>query len=185
MSQSSRTTVSTVNKWSPLIRILHWGSVLLIFAAWVFLVLHENIGKADNNFTYISIHKAIGTLTFVWMLVHAVSYVFAKKPPYTHVIMTDWQKLLAKLVHVLLLVLLIAMPLAGILMTVYGGREISMFGLFNIPVFVTPDEQTAKFWYGLHTGLFWSAITITVGVHVAAVIYHVVIKKDNVLKRMR
>ena len=182
---TSTQTVKEVNKWSPLIRLLHWGTVLLMAITWTFLLLHRQVGEPSGNFNYIAIHKAIGTLTFGWMLVHAVSYLFAKKPSYAQLHMPNWQILVAKLVHVVLLLLLLAVPLAGILMTMYGGRPISMFGLFNMPVFVTPDPATAKFWYGLHTGIFWTAILTTLAIHVGAVIYHMVIKKDNVLKRMR
>jgi len=76
------------------------------------------------------------------------------------------------------------MPIVGLLMSVYGGRPVNMFGLFEIPVFVTPDRSTARFYNDLPTNIIWPMIIIFTIAHVGGALYHQFIKKDNLIKRM-
>jgi len=70
-------------------------------------------------------------------------------------------------------------------MSVYGGRPVDIFGLFEIPVFVTPDRGLARFYNDLHTGIIWPAIIAFTLVHIGAALYHQFIKKDNLIARMK
>jgi len=70
-------------------------------------------------------------------------------------------------------------------MSVYGGRPVDIFGLFEIPVFVTPDRSLARFYNDLHTGIIWPAIIMFTLAHIGAALYHQFIKKDNLIARMK
>ena len=50
------------------------------------------------------------------------------------------------------------MPMVGLLMTVYGGRPVDIFGFFQIPVFVDTDRSLARFYNNLHTEIIWQTI---------------------------
>jgi cytochrome b561 len=117
------------------------------------------------------------------MIARVINRLFTKVPP--SVPMPQWQLLMSKLSHFSLYAILIAMPIAGLLMTVYGGRPVDIFGLFQIPVFVTPDRGTARFYNDLHTNIIWPMIIAFTLVHISAALYHQFIKKDNLIARMK
>ena len=99
--------------------------------------------------------------------------------------MPKWQMLVSQLSHFALYAILIAMPMVGLLMAVYGGRPVDIFGIFQIPVFVTPDRSLARFYNNLHTEIIWPMIIGFTVLHIAAALYHQFGKKDNLIARMK
>jgi cytochrome b561 len=59
-----------------------------------------------------------------------------------------------------------------------------MFGLFEIPVFVTPDRGLARTFHDWHTEIIWPLILAFTAAHIGAALYHQFIKKDKLIKRM-
>ena len=170
---------SNISKWPVSSRIFHWISALLLLITWIMMLLHENI---DSNL-YIGLHKSFGISLLCWMIARVINRVVTKAPP--SVTMPKWQQLLSQLSHFGLYALLIAMPMAGLLMSVYGGRPVDIFGLFQIPVFVTPDRGLARFYNNLHTNIIWPTIIAFTLIHIGAALYHQFVKKDNLIARMK
>ncbi len=170
---------SRIQKWPLSSRVFHWISALLLLVTWFMILLHDNL---PSN-TYIGLHKAFGISLLCWMIARVLNRVVTPTPP--PVIMPKWQLLLSKISHFILYALLIAMPLAGLLMSVYGGRAVDMFGLFDIPVFVSPDRTMARFFNDVHTDIIWPLIIAFTAIHIGAALYHQYIKKDNLLTRMK
>lgn len=170
---------NTNSKWSVSSRIFHWISAVLLLITWIMMLLNNNF---DSNI-YIGLHKAFGVSLLFWMIARVINRVFTKAPP--PISMPKWQLLLSHLSHFGLYALLIAMPTVGLLMTVYGGRPVDIFGLFQIPVFVTPDRTLARFYNNLHTDVIWQAIIAFTAVHISAALYHQFVKKDNLIARMK
>ncbi len=172
-------TYSKLSKWSVSSRIFHWISAVLLLITWTMILLYDNL---DNSF-YIGLHKAFGISLLCWMIARVINRLLTKAPP--SVPMPQWQMWLSQLSHFALYALLIAMPIAGLLMSVYGGRPVDIFGLFQIPVFVTPDRSLARFYNDLHTSIIWPAIIAFTLLHIGAALYHQFVKKDNLLARMK
>ncbi len=167
-----------LKKWPLVSRLFHWVSVILLVIVWSLFVLYEN---SDNVF-YINLHKAFGLSLLCWMLARLINRLLTRAPQ--AIAMPKWQDWTARLVHLGLYTLLIAMPMAGLLMTVYAGYPVSVFGLLHIPVFVTPNPEAASFYKSLHTGVIWSLILAFTGVHIVAALYHQLVKKDKLINRM-
>lgn len=170
---------SNLSRWSFGSRIFHWISAILLLITWVMILLYDNL---DSNL-YIGLHKSFGISLLFWMIARVINRVLTKTPP--SVPMPKWQALLAHLTHFGLYALLIAMPMAGLLMSVYGGRPVDIFGLFQIPVFVTPDRSLARFYNDLHTNIIWPTIIVFTLLHVGGALYHQFVKKDNLIARMK
>jgi cytochrome b561 len=170
---------SNVQKWSASSRLFHWVSAILLVVTWVMMFLHNN---SDSNI-YIGLHKAFGISLLFWMIARVINRLFNKAPP--PVPMPKWQLLMSQLSHFALYALLIVMPLAGLLMSVYGGRPVDIFGLFQIPVFVSPDRGLARFYNDLHTDIIWPMIIAFTLIHIGAALYHQFIKKDRLIARMK
>ena len=179
MTNSKSYSTIKLIKWPVTSRIFHWGSALLLLVTWLMIVLHEN---ADNN-QFIILHKAFGVSLFCWMVARIINRFLTPTPP--AVPMPKWQTALAHLTHLALYLLLLAMPIAGLLMSVYGGRAVSIFGLFEIPVFVTPDRSLARFFNDAHVDIIWPLIIVFTLIHIGAALYHQLIKKDKLISRMK
>ena len=117
------------------------------------------------------------------MIARVLNRVFTKAPP--AVPMPKWQTIISQLNHFALYALLIAMPIAGLLMSIYGGRPVDIFGLFEIPVFLTPDRSAARFYNDLHTDIIWPMIVVFTLLHIGAALYHQFILKDKLINRMK
>ena len=143
---------SNLTKWSVASRIFHWVSALLLLVTWIMILLYDNL----DSKVYIGLHKAFGISLLFWMIARVISRLFTKAPP--ALAMPKWQMLLAQLSHFALYALLIAMPAAGLLMSVYGGRAVD---------------------------ILWPMIIVFTLIHIGAALYHQFIKKDNIMARMK
>ena len=170
---------SNLTKWSATSRVFHWISAILLLITWAMMLLYTNL----DSKVYISLHKAFGVSLLFWMIARVINRVFTRAPP--PAAMPKWQMLLSQLSHFALYALLIAMPIAGLLMSVYGGRPVDIFGLFQIPVFVTPDRGLARLYNDWHTDIIWPMIIAFTLIHIGAALYHQFVKKDNLMSRMK
>lgn len=166
-------------KWSISSRLFHWGSVLLLVITWAMIALNQNL---EGN-QYIALHKAFGVSLLFWMIARVINRLVTRSP--APLSMPKWQAMIAHLTHFALYGLLIAMPIAGVLMSVYGGRAVSVFGLFSIPVFVTPDRSMARFFNDLHVDIIWPMIIVFTLLHIGGALYHQLVIKDNLIGRMK
>ena len=171
--------VIQVQKWPVSSRIFHWISAILLLITWILIVVYQN---TDQNL-YINLHKAFGLSVLFWMIARAFNRLLIKVPAV--VVMPPWQKKISQLTHLALYMILIAMPVAGLLTSVYGGHPVDMFGLFEIPVFVTPNRSTARFYENIHTGVIWPMIIAFTLLHIGAALYHQFILKDKLINRMK
>lgn len=179
MSYSAPSSNNSLAKWALSSRIFHWTSALLLIITWAMIILH---GNSDGN-QFISLHKAFGISLLLWTVARLINRLMTKTP--APVPMPKIQALVAQLTHFILYGLLIAMPLAGLLMSVYGGRAVNMFGLFDIPVFVTPDRSLARLFNDIHVDIIWPMIIVFTLMHIGAALYHQFIKKDGLISRMK
>ncbi len=170
---------SNLTKWSATSRVFHWISAILLLITWAMMLLYTNL----DSKVYIGLHKAFGVSLLFWMIARVINRVFTRAPP--PAAMPKWQMLLSQLSHFALYALLIAMPIAGLLMSVYGGRPVDIFGLFQIPVFVTPDRGLARLYNDWHTDIIWPMIIAFTLMHIGAALYHQFVKKDNLMSRMK
>lgn len=170
---------ATLQKWPLSSRIFHWISALLLLVTWILMLLYD---QSESKF-YIGLHKAFGMSLLFWMIARVINRVLTQSP--RDVVMPKWQQLAAHFTHFALYALLIAMPIAGFLMSAYGGRPVDMFGLFEIPTFVAPDRKAARFYNDLHTDIIWPLIIVFTILHIAGALYHQFVQKDNVMGRIK
>lgn len=161
-------------KYTLATRIFHWIGALLIVAAWV------AIEQGDE---FISLHKSIGASFLIWTLLRIINRFISKAP--APVPAPKWQTATAHLTHLGLYLAMLAMPITGMLMSMYGGRGVSVFGLFSLPSVVGIDRDMAKLMNGLHTGALFYVLVFLVVAHIGAAIYHQFILKDDLLSRMK
>ncbi|WP_111747158.1 cytochrome b [Salinisphaera orenii] len=176
-------------------RLLHWLLALLIIAQFSLVLVftwiapepggghhhHEHQGASLHE-TVMMLHKSIGVLILLFGLVLIVWRLTQPKPSLQAT--PAWQRLLARFVHLVIYVVVIAQPVFGILMVTSTGHSIPFFGLFSIPAFITLGGQAGATLGLLHAFTGWWIILIALGVHIAGSLYHHFVRKDDVLTRM-
>lgn len=162
--------------------INHW-TVALIFIFTLALGFYLDFigsGRALRG-PWMGVHQAAGAL-FMGLAVWRLSWRLFHGFPQEVVHMPAWQVLSAKLVHWVLLFAIIAMPLSGILLTLYSERSINVFGLFVIPA-QAENELITRIANTVHQTLAY-IVSAAIVMHVGAVLKHHFIDKDDTLKRM-
>ena len=172
---------SVVERYDPVAKTLHWGMAAAIMALWVVGHMIDALPKGSMRSEVIGLHKGIGVILLV-LAVGRLAWRLARPQPALPANMPPMEQLLAKLGHVALYALMIAIPLDGILMSQSGGREVAVFGL-SLPVLVAKNDGLREIFKEGHEVLGWVLALVLAG-HVAAALRHHLIVKDDVLRRM-
>lgn len=173
---------NTATRYGSLTIGIHWLMLLLFIAVYGTIELRELFEKgSDPREALKTWHFMLGMLVFVlvWPRIAArlsgPTPAIRPEPPV-------WQQLSAKLLHLALYALMIAMPISGWLLLSASGKPVPFFGL-ELPALIGPDKDLAKQIKELHE-LFGTAGYYLIGLHVAAAMYHHYIKRDDTLTRM-
>lgn len=174
---------NTAMKWGWVAQLLHWLTFLLIVGAWFAVEQRELFPKGSpERGAWMDLHKALGLSVFFlfWLRLGWRLSGPAPSPVITHV----WQHRASVAVHWALYAVLLLMPLSGLLMSQFGGRPVSWFGLFEIPVLVSENKELASQIKEMHTDVWWPLLCVLVALHAAAALWHQFIVGDGTLRRM-
>ncbi len=167
-------------------RVLHWVTVALLvvqFPVGLYMTYRGNTLNAWDATTgaLYSGHKLIG-VTILLVVLWRLAYRLVRGAPADEPTIEPWQRLASHVTHWGLYVLLIAAVTAG-----YVGISLfpalDVFGWFKLPGIVTPDKEAAKTVLAVH-GYLAVLLGLLIAAHVAAALFHYVVRKDNVLGRM-
>lgn len=128
-------------------------------------------------------HKSIGLLVLLLMIARII-FIFKDGRPDLPQAIPGWEKKLARGVQYGFYFLLIAMPLAGWIMSTAAGYIPSFFGLFDLPFpGIEKNQAVADFFSKSHYVIAW-VIGIFIILHIAGNIKHYFIDKDGVVEKM-
>tara|TARA_B100001939_G_scaffold347487_1_gene369241 strand:- start:583 stop:1161 length:579 start_codon:yes stop_codon:yes gene_type:complete len=167
---------------------VHWIMALLIVGLWLAGDYMHGLPattpeERDYKFGIYALHKSLGIIALLFILFR-MYWRLSNPVPRLPESMRVWEKYLAHGVHLLLYVLMLAMPLSGWFMsTTYNGQPVDVFGLFQMPVLLGKDHEMHEFFEELHE-ISAKLLLLAFVLHVFAALYHHFIKKDNVLIRM-
>ncbi|OGT44052.1 MAG: hypothetical protein A3F42_08730 [Gammaproteobacteria bacterium RIFCSPHIGHO2_12_FULL_37_34] len=171
---------NTATTYGSVAKFFHWLIFVLLLCMLVFGYFLDDIPKAYKGVAY-NIHKLTGLTIFVLMILRAFWAWINPKPklPATD---PSWQRLGARIVHLLLYVVVIAMPLAGWIGSSAAGKPPRM-GDVQLQLPITQSKALTEVAFDMH---YMLAITIIVlvSLHALAAFYHYFIEKDNILQRM-
>ncbi|AOG05739.1 cytochrome b [Bosea sp. RAC05] len=185
MTQANREP-SPAPVYSAAARHMHWVTAAVVLAmipaglAMTYRGNTLNIWDGLTNAMYSS-HKLLGFLV-LWLVAGRLAYRLLKGAPPDEPTLLWWQKAGSHLVHWLLYGLLLVVPLLGwVGVSLYPS--LTVFGLFNLPALAAPNEDLAKVVLDIH-GTLAIVMGLLVCAHVGAALYHHLIRKDGVLRRM-
>ena len=172
--------------YRPAARVLHWLTVLLLmaqFPAGLYMVYRgpgQNVWDLTTNTLYAA-HKLTGVVILTVVLLRLL-YRFAIGPPPPEPTLTPWQKVISAMNHWSMYLLLVLVPSLGYLAICYFPA-LTIFGEFALPAVVAPDRAQYDRVIGWHAAGA-GALAALVALHVAAALYHHIVRRDNVLARM-
>lgn len=162
---------------------LHWLMAVLIVAAFLLGVTMTDIpGITPTKLKYFNWHKWLGVtvlglaaLRLLWRLTHAAPPLPAAVP--------GWQRRVSALTHLLLYLLIFAVPVSGYFYSLASGFKVVYLGLVPLPVLIGPDPELKTLLKAVH---YWlnMGLAALVSLHVAAALKHHFLERDTVLLRM-
>lgn len=164
---------------------LHWLMAIVLVTLVVvglYMVSLPDVGFDTRKIGLILYHKQLGVfalalalLRLAWRVGHALPALVETLP--------EWQKVIARLVHLCLYALMFALPVTGWLMSSAAGFPVSFLGLFDLPDFISQNDYFFQAFAQVHKWLGYGLIALTV-VHAGAALMHHFMLKDETLKKM-
>jgi cytochrome b561 len=168
--------------YRPAAKLLHWITALAVFGLLALGLWMTGLPISLLKLQAYAWHKWIG-LSVLMLTVLRLAWRWHAPPPPLPTTVTRWERRLAPLGHWALLVLLLALPISGWLMSSAGGVAIYWFGLVPVPNLVARDPKLAELLVTIHHWLAWSLMAV-LALHLAAIVHHDVMRRDGILRRM-
>lgn len=179
--------LDTRNQLSHTTVALHW---LVGIAVIGMLTLGIYMTQTETRSLY-PLHKSLGVL-FLLLILARIAWRMKNgwlEPVGNY---PRHERVLAKIVHYVLLIATVLMPLSGFLMSALGGTGVSVFGLelvarnpdpANPGRVIAHSADAASFFRGVH-GAVAFILVIAILLHTAGALKHHLIDKDGTLKRI-
>lgn len=160
---------------------LHWlvalgVIVMLAFGYWI-SILPRGQGKTG----YVQLHKSLGMIVFAIALVRIG---WRARVGFPEPIGLGWERRTARLAHLALMALTIALPLSGIVRSLAYARPVQVFGLPVIPQLFAEKHEALNELAGRVHNACALALFLLVAMHVAAAAKHHFIDRNDALARV-
>jgi cytochrome b561 len=162
-------------------RVLHWSMAALILAM-LFIGVGMVASVSERHAWLLAIHKPLGIAILLLAIVR-LTVRLRHPPPPLPADLPALQKFAALASHWLLYFLMLAMPLIGWAMLSAGGYPVMLGESLRLPPIYPADPVAFAVLRHLH-GWFALLLFLTFLVHMAAALYHGLIRRDGVLSSM-
>lgn len=172
---------NTKHSYGLVIKLLHWGMALAIFALF-------GLGVWMRTLTYYSPwykpaphwHQSIGIVLLALLVFRFVWRLANEKPNEDY--LKPFDRIAAHAVHIAFYLILLIISISGYLITSVDGSSVDVFNWFAIPSIYEQKgaEEIAGF---IHWTLAYGVMALA-GLHTAAALKHHYIDRDITLKRM-
>jgi cytochrome b561 len=161
---------------------LHWLMFLLIGIVYACMELRSYFPKGSAMREGMKAwHFTLGLCVLLLVLVR-LAVRLAEREPAIQPAPPRWQMVGARVMHVALYGLMLAMPLTGWLTLSAAGDPIRILSL-ALPPLIGANDALADLLEGLHEA-GGTLGYLLVGLHAAAALFHHYVRRDNTLRRM-
>ena len=128
------------------------------------------------------LHQSVGLTILAAMLLRA-GWRWRHPAPPLPPSLARWERTLARVTHVSLYTLFMAMPIAGYLNAAAASHAVDFFGLTSIPPLIPADGRLSQTAIAFHlVGQY--VVYLFVALHVAGALLHGAVKRDGIIARM-
>jgi cytochrome b561 len=169
--------------YDPLLRWIHWITTALFIAAMLIgLYCGWQPPGTSPRRELLELHKSLGMTLFGLAILRLIVRAATTAPPEPKSF-GPLVRLASKLNHSALYAVLLAMPITGYLFSSAGGYSLKYFWTFSWPRLFAGDHEVARTGELLHDSLAYLVYAV-VTLHIAATLWHALVKKDKTLARM-
>ena len=172
---------NTSRRWGAVSQLLHWLIVALIILQFTLALIADEL-HGSRKVAMLARHKSFG-ITILVLAALRLAWRALNPTPELPTTLKPYERTLARGTHLLLYVLLFAMPLSGWTMSSARGFPVSWFGFFQLPDLVPKNKALYEALVDTH-GTLACVLVAVVALHVAAALKHHFVLKDDVLRRM-
>lgn len=170
------------NQYTSTAITLHWLMALLLVSLFIVGVYMHELTLSPWKLKIYSWHKWAGVTAFLLVLIR-LGWRISHRPPKLPLNMPKIMQLVAHIGHIMLYLLMIAIPLSGWLMSSAKGVQTVYFGVLPIPDLLTKNKELGELLRTVHMSMNFTLAALVIG-HTGAAIKHHLIDKDDVLTRM-
>jgi len=179
---------NSATRYGIIAQSLHWTAVALVLLAWTLGMLGDELPRGASRALGLYVHTTAGLLVIALTIMRLLWRLVDPSPPaertyFGEWLFADWIGLGAKLAHFALYVLLVAVPIAGIVLQFARGDSLSIFGIVDFASPWPRDRAFAESVKEVHE-LLAHALLAVAGLHAAAALVHHWIFGDRTLVRM-
>jgi cytochrome b561 len=163
-------------------RFFHWATALLLAGQYAIGWIMPDVHRDTRPLGLIAWHLGVGTAVLLlvivrlsWRGTHPVPPEPATLPPFL--------RLVARMTHWLLYVVLVVLPLLGWANASSRGWTVDMLGLVPLPPLSPNGSPTGNSMGDWHQVCAWILLAL-VATHVFAALFHHFILRDSTLRRM-
>jgi cytochrome b561 len=167
--------------FAPLARLLHWLMALMVIAM-LFIGAGLAASVSQRHEWLIHLHKPLGIAILALVIVRLVVRFSTRQPPLP-ADLPMWQVLAAKASHWMLYGLMLVLPLLGWAMISAAGDPVMLGSSVQLPALVAANAPLFAVLRKAH-GFLAYLLFLTVLLHLAAALFHGLIRRDGVLRSM-
>ena len=195
--------VKTFSQYNNISILLHWliavGIVFMFILGWFMDTVPKDAAKSSTfdlfnmglyvwelskevspRSFYFNLHKSVGISLFA-LIILRILWRLTHKPPALLDSMKTWEKKLATGAHHGLYFLMVATPLAGIIMSISSKYGIHWFGIKLVGGI--DNKASRELFYEFHE-IFGLLILLILFFHIAGAFKHALVDKDGTIRRM-
>jgi cytochrome b561 len=173
---------NTADSWGAPAKWFHWVMAALILAQIALGVMAASWRMSPTKIELFLWHKSTGMLILALVALRLL-WRLANPTPALPSGMAAWERTAARLSHVLLYALMIALPITGWIVNSASNIPFRIFWMIPLPAIVAPDKSTADAVALVHGGLA-ALLALVLAAHIGAALRHHFVKRNNVLTRM-
>lgn len=163
-------------------KALHWLMAVLLFGLLALGFYMHDLPLSPEKLQLYSWHKWAGVTAFL-LVGFRLLWRMAHRPPALPESMPKIMQFAAHAGHLLLYILMIAIPLSGWLMSSAKGFQTVYFGVLPIPDLLEKNKEIGDLLALVHKSLNLLFVAVLAG-HIGAALKHHFIDKDDILTRM-
>lgn len=168
--------------YHPFSRFLHWLMAGIFVFVWFVGLFAAEVFSGSTRGALLGLHKNLAA-TLIFLVVVRLFWRYTHPAPKLPENMGKAMKGAAHAGHLLLYLLLIAMPVSGILLSWSAGRDVSVLYLLPLPTLMEENDDFFLWIEPVHVYLAWFSALMVVG-HVVMAVKHHIVDKDGVLLSM-
>ncbi|HLQ01478.1 MAG TPA: cytochrome b [Burkholderiales bacterium] len=173
---------NTADSWGAPAKWFHWVMAALILAQITLGVMAVSWRLSPTKIELFFWHKSTGVLILALAALRLL-WRLANPAPALPSGVPAWERAAARSSHLLLYVLMIALPITGWIVNSASNIPFRIFWLIPLPAIVAPDKSTADLVALVHRGLA-ALLALVLVAHIGAALRHHFVKRNTVLMRM-